>query len=188
MHIIGDPLVYRHLTEVDRCSQLLLPVQTIPVKLDKRICSDEFSFRRDYKGIYVNLEQVSLQEALIKVLDHERYPRPLRNAQILGKLRQVDEVYALLIVDIYFVYPLRVKLLQPGRCKTSYVRVLDDRVASLPVVGDAQVVLLIDFEMLHHEHTIAHESVFVPWQDQVLAKHLIGDCLDLVDGVTDVDS
>ena len=80
MHIIGDPLVHSHLTEVDRRSQLLLPVETVPVELDKHICCDEFPFGSDHEGVYVNLEQVSLQEALIKVLDHKRRPRPFLDA------------------------------------------------------------------------------------------------------------
>lgn len=52
-----------------------------------------------------------------------------------------------------------------------------------------QIVLLVDLEMLHDEHAVAHEAALVrSWQDEVLAEHFVRDLLHLVNRVDHVNA
>ncbi len=93
---------------------------------------------------------------------------------MLCKLRQVDEVDALLVVYVNLVDSFRVELLQTSWGEPTDVRIENYWVARLPVVRDRQVVLLVDLKMLHNEDAVAHESMLVARQDQVFAEHFVG--------------
>ena len=83
---------------------------------------------------------------------------------------------------------LRVELFEARPGEPTHIRVDDHRLARFAVVLDGQKVLLVDLQVLHHEHTVAHQAVLVgPRQHQVLPKHLIRYLLHLVNRIHHVN-
>ena len=72
-------------------------------------------------------------------------------------------------------------LLQAGPGEAPHVRVNNHGLSSFSIMLDGQKVLLVDLQVLHHEHAVAHETLLVrPWQNQVLSKHFFSNLLHLV--------
>ena len=79
--------------------------------MDVDVGGDEVTLRGQHKRVYADFSAVTLQKALVDIFDQERHPTELLYLQLLRDLLQLDEVDALLVVDMELVDALRVKYL-----------------------------------------------------------------------------
>jgi len=92
--------------------ELLLSVKRVVINVDECVGRNESALRSHNQGIDLDFDAVSLEEALVQVLDHKGETTALWDAKVFSHLPQLQEVDSLLVIDVDLVDTFWVQLLQ----------------------------------------------------------------------------